>query len=76
MAGEIYVAVDSAALPYEGGMTVIHKGVTRVREGHALLRQYPDLFKPIDVHYEVEDTTARPGEKRGGRRSTQEKADD
>lgn len=76
MAGEIYVAVDSAAVPYEGGMIVLHSGVTRVREGHELLRAHPELFKPIDVHYEVEDGTQRPGARRGGRRSEKSPEDE
>jgi len=74
MPGQVFVAADSGALEFEGAMVVVHKGVTRVREGHELLRKYPDMFKPLDVHYDVEDTTARPGAKRGGRRS--EKTDE
>ena len=46
----------------------VYGGVTRVREGHELLKQYPHLFDPVDdapVHYDVEAATQGPGEKRG-----------
>jgi hypothetical protein len=47
---------------------MIHRG-ERVRTGHAVIRQCPDMFEPIDthVHYDVEQTTAAPGELRGER---------
>ena len=43
-------------------------GHTRVREGHPLLKAYPNWFEPVDeapVHYEVEAATQGPGELRG-----------
>jgi len=43
-------------------------GQTRVREGHPLLKAYPDWFVAVEdapVHYEVEAATQGPGEKRG-----------
>jgi len=43
-------------------------GVTRIREGHPLLKRYPDWFAPVEdqhVHYDVETATAAPGELRG-----------
>lgn len=65
---DVYVATDSAAFEYGGDMVVVHKGVTRVRAGHPILTQHPELFMPIDVHYDwparVEQATAAPGEKR------------
>lgn len=39
-------------------------GETRVRAGHASAKAWPDYFEPIDVHYDVEQATAAPGEKR------------
>lgn len=62
--GKIFVAVDSAAFELDGEMVVVHKGVTRVREGHPMLKAHETLFKPIDVHYDVEQATRAPGEKR------------
>jgi hypothetical protein len=64
---DIYVCKESAAFEYGGDMVVVHKGVTRVRAGHPMLRDHPELFDPIDVHYDwpgVEQATAAPGEKR------------
>lgn len=67
---DIYIATESAMLDYDGVPTPIHAGHTRVRGGHVLLEQYPEFFEPIDVHYDVEQATAAPGEKRTTRRST------
>lgn len=77
--GALYVATDSALVNYEGQRVVIHKDVTRIREGHPILTEHPDLFKPIDAHFDVESVTAAPGETRGGRRSSvkaEDKADE
>lgn len=69
---DIYVAVESAVLYVNGTPHVIHKGTTRVRDGHPLLERNRGMFAPLDVHYDVEQATAAPGEKRavtgGGRR--------
>lgn len=62
---EIYVADESAVLYAAGQQYVVHKGVTRVRAGHPLLKRNAHLFRALDVHYDVEQATARPGEKRG-----------
>lgn len=40
------------------------RGVTRIRASHPLAKAAPDFFEEIDVHYDVEQTTAAPGEKR------------
>lgn len=64
--GQIYVANESGVASVEGfGELVFTKGVTRVREGHPILKQLGHYFEPLTVQYEVEDTTAAPGEKRG-----------
>jgi hypothetical protein len=66
MKSDIYVATESFSIPIDGVVQQIHKGLTRVREGHPLLKAAPDYFAPIDtsVHYEMEQATAAPGEKR------------
>ena len=62
--GRIYVATTSGMIPLEGTPRIIRKDHTRVREGHALLKIKPEWFKPIDAHYEVEQATAAPAERR------------
>lgn len=71
MAGEIYVANTSGFVHVPGkgkddpGEDIrIEAGVTRVREGHPLYKQAPDLFSPLEVQYDVEQATRAPGEKR------------
>jgi hypothetical protein len=65
--GTIYVAKSSFSIEIDGATMPIQAGVTRVREGHWLLRHHPDYFEPLTVHYELEDATAAPGKKRGGK---------
>jgi hypothetical protein len=64
MSDDIYVAKDSAVLFADGRQYVVHKGRTRVRADHPLLRRNGHLFKPLDVDFDVEDASAAPGEKR------------
>lgn len=70
---EILVAKETFVTDHEGAPTVIHKGVTRVREGHPIATANPDLFEPVNVHFDVveqstsdvvEQATAAPGEAR------------
>lgn len=58
----IYVATESFASASGDAIA----GVTRVREGHKLLKMYPDWFQPIEDQLvrEVEQATAAPGETR------------
>jgi len=63
--GEILIATDSGTTTLDGEEFIFHKGVTRVRVGHKLARALPQYFEPISVHYDVEQMTAGPGEKRG-----------
>lgn len=63
--GRIFIATDSFVTSLDGVDVTVSKGFTRVREGHPLLRGREHLFEPLTVHYEVEQATAAPGEKRG-----------
>lgn len=66
----VFVATETFATVDESGSPLfVHKGATRVREGHDLLRRYPHYFEQADmnVQYDVEEATAAPGEKRGER---------
>jgi len=76
MADGIYIATNSFATHVDGKRVMVRKGVTRVREGHPLLKDNPDRFKPIDVQYDVEQATKAPGEKRPVRKKTTAKAED
>ncbi len=66
--GDVYVANESGSAEVDGETLTFTKGVTRVRVGHPLLKGREHLFDPIEmtVHYDVEQATAAPGEKRGG----------
>jgi hypothetical protein len=61
---DVFVCKESAAFEYDGNMVVVHKDVTRVRAGHPILAEHPELFEEITVHFDVEQATAAPGEKR------------
>jgi hypothetical protein len=66
---QVFVATDSGHTEINGVPYAFHKGVTRVREGHPItkIEGFENIFEPIDasVHYDVEQATASPGEKRG-----------
>ncbi len=62
---EVLIARDSFVLEYEGAPVSIVGGVTRVRSGHPMLKGVEHLFEPMTVHYDIEQATAAPGEKRG-----------
>lgn len=64
--GGILVANESFSKRFEGADHHFQSGVTRVREGHPILRGVEHLFKPVSADYEFEQATAAPGEKRGG----------
>ena len=62
---DILVATESGWVTVGGNAEPIRRGVTRARRGSAIVKASPDMWKPIDVHYDVEQATAAPGEKRG-----------
>lgn len=76
MTDQIYVATDNGTVNLDGQNIQIRKGVTRVRAGHPLLAGREHLFEPLHVHYDVEQATAAPGERRGGRGRTKPTKDD
>lgn len=57
---KIYVATESGFLTVDGEEIPLVAGVTRVREGHALLRARPDMFREQRVHYDVETSRQAP----------------
>ena len=62
--GQLYVASESFVADVDGVPQAFSEGKTLVREGHEILERMPHLFKPARAHYEVEQATAAPGEKR------------
>lgn len=66
---DIYIATDSGHAEVNGVPYTFHKGITRVRAGHPLtkIKGFENIFEPVDasVHYDVEQATNAPGEKRG-----------
>jgi hypothetical protein len=66
---DIYVAKVAFFAEVDGEQVAVAAG-ERVRAGHPLRDAQGGYFEPIDtpVHYEVEQATAGPGEKRGDHR--------
>ena len=62
MEGKIFIATTT----FTTGVGTFTENVTRVREGHPILSQFPDKFKEADADYEwdVEQASAAPGERR------------
>ena len=62
---KLYVATESFQIGTDRGVDErITAGVTVVREGHPLLNGREGMFRELEVHYEVEQATANPGEAR------------
>lgn len=57
---KIYVSKVSGLADYDGRQIPLVAGVTRVREGHPLLKGREAVFEEITVHYDVEDARSAP----------------
>lgn len=62
---DLYIAKESFWTETDEGPVFVQAG-ERIRDGHDLLRKYPQYFEPADttVRYDVEQATAAPGETR------------
>lgn len=60
----ILIARDSGVVEIKGESFTVTRAVTRIRADHPLAKAAPHLFTELDVHYDVEQATAAPGEKR------------
>ncbi len=60
---EIY-APKSPFVANVDGEDVVFTMHTLVREGHRVLKLYPDSFEPVRIMYDIEQASAAPGEKR------------
>ena len=61
---DVLIAIETGVVNLEGQEILIRRGITRAHAGSAIAKAYPGFFKPIDVHFSVEQATAAPGEKR------------
>lgn len=63
----VFIANTSGSCEVGGQTYPFVKGVTRVRGDHPLRAATPEYWDPVDdkLHYDVEQATAAPGEKRG-----------
>lgn len=62
---EVLIAIETGVVNVDGEEILLRRGVTRAHSGSRVAQLYRSHFKPIDVHYPVEQMTAAPGEKRG-----------
>lgn len=57
--GAVLVARMSAKFSWEGQPVFIAEGRTTIREGHPILAEHGDLFKPLVLTYETDEPPAR-----------------
>src|SRR5687767_1830962 len=64
---DVMVATESGSAEIDGVPHTFVRGVTRVARNHPLATIHPQWFQEAEqgLTYEVEQTTAAPGEKRG-----------
>lgn len=63
---DILVAAESFSGELADGTAfAARRDETRIRASHPAAARWPDYFRPINVHYDVEQATAAPAEKRG-----------
>ncbi len=61
---DLFECVSGFACDYDGQQIVVSIG-QRVRAGHPILAGREEFFRPLEIHYDIEQATASPGEKRG-----------
>jgi hypothetical protein len=68
--GKILVATTSATFDHEGRRIWLRQGRTTAREGHPILKGRENLFKPLEVDFEVtEKPAAKPQARVGGQQA-------
>lgn len=60
MSGAVYIANQTAVFEFGGRRVIVKKNKTTVREGHAILKEFPGLFEPLHVDYEVAEKPPEP----------------
>lgn len=63
MTRNVYQPIEGCVVVIDGVETILNTGHF-FREGHPVLEQYPQLFRPVRVSYDVEQATAAPGKVR------------
>jgi CheY-like chemotaxis protein len=61
-------ATETFSADVDGETVVVHQG-ERVRSSHPVVKGREHLFEPAESRVDVDQATAAPGEKRGGRRA-------
>jgi hypothetical protein len=57
--GAVLVARMSAKFTWEGQPVFIAEGCTTIREGHPMLAEHAELFKPLVLTFEFGDAPAK-----------------
>jgi hypothetical protein len=52
----LYTPKNSFIATIDGTSTTLHAGKTMVREGHEILKRFPDKFRPVEVRFETTST--------------------
>ena len=60
---DVLICSATAVVNVDGQEILIKEGVTRARRGSRIVELWPTHWKPIDVHFDVEQATAAPGER-------------
>lgn len=63
---DVLVARISGVLVIDGREETVTAGRTRARASHPIVKAAPDWWEPINVHYDLEEAVAEPGERRAG----------
>jgi hypothetical protein len=68
MGNRVFVATETGSTEIDGELYSFHRGLTRVVEGHPLLKQCGGLFAPAEEHvtYSPEQATESPRSKPRG----------
>jgi hypothetical protein len=60
----VFTPKETFTIDIDGVPTTLRHNKSFVRAGHPLLDEYPQLFEPVAVQFDVEQATAAPGERR------------
>ena len=58
--GDIYTPVRNMIIQVGGAPVNLRSGMTLIREGHDIMKGREDMFRKVDVTYEVSNRPGRP----------------